>query len=254
MTAIPVPATAAPAAARPAWQSAALRLLLHALSLVIAIGCFFAWLHLKAGDNHKAALVMLIATAVFGFAPLRDILRIFFKVEGKALHLVHVLGALGLIALPVGGLVNGAPLLSHAAMGPFAIMGAAQALMHSQHPRNAQQAAALQHFVAAMPQVASIASAKNFSSPADAQRAIRALTDIVGRAQALGQTELNADPQFRSAFNQVSTRFGTSLGLDAVDLVLNRLAAASPASATQIAALRQQVTQARQSFAAAGSR
>ncbi len=249
MTAIPgMPAAPVTAAMpRPAWQSAALRLLLHAVFLVIAVGCFFAYLHLRVGDNPKLAMASLIGAGVFGFAPLRDILRLVFRIEGTALHLAHIVGGLGLIALPVAG-------VARTSMGPFAMMGAAQALMHSQHPRNAQQAAALQHFVAALPQVASFASAKSLSSPADAQRAMHALTDIVSRAQALGQTELNADPQFRSAFSQVSARFGTGLGLDAVDMVLNRVAAMNPQQASQVTALREQMARARQTLAAAGTR
>ena len=70
------------------------------------------------------------------------------------------------------------------------------------------------------------------------------LTDIVGKAQALGQTELDADPNFQSALGRVSTRFGAGLGLDAVDLALNRLAA-NPATAAAVPALRQKVVAAR---------
>src|SRR5579872_7408992 len=125
---------------RPPWQRAGLRLMLHAGFLVIAIGCFAAWLHLSALGHSTASTISLVSAAVFGLAPLRDIVQLVFKVEGKALHLVHLLGGLGLVALPLTGMVSGAPVLSHAAMAPFAMMGAAQALMHSQQPRNATQA------------------------------------------------------------------------------------------------------------------
>jgi hypothetical protein len=51
------------------------------------------------------------------------------------------------------------------------------------------------------------------SSPANARRAVAAVSDILTKAQALGQTELASDPAFRSALGQVSTRFGAGLGL-----------------------------------------
>src|SRR5579872_2319420 len=94
MTANPgVPAAPVIAALpRPAWQSAGLRLLLHAVFLVIAVGCFFAYLHLRVGDNPKLSMASLIGAGVFGFAPIRDILRLVFRIEGTALHLAHIVG------------------------------------------------------------------------------------------------------------------------------------------------------------------
>lgn len=224
------------------------RTLLHAGFLVVAIGCLAAYEHFRAAGQSTAAMVSLIAGAVFGFAPVRDVFRMVFKVEGKALHLVHALGGLGLIALPLTGGVKGAPVLTHAAMAPFAIMGAAQAVMHQNHPRNARQAAALQRFASSLPEVAQVADAKNLSSPANAARAVSALSDIIAKAQALGETELESDPNFQSALAQVSTRAGVGLGLDAVDLALKRMEA-NPATAGAVPRLRRQLALARQATA-----
>ncbi len=101
-------------------------------------------------------MVSLASAAVFGFAPLRDVLRLVFRVEGKALHLAHGLGSLALIGLPVSGVVTGRPVLTHAWMAPFAMMGAAQAVMHQNNPRNAKQAAALKQFAVSLPEVAAV--------------------------------------------------------------------------------------------------
>lgn len=228
------------------------RILLHGVFLLIAVGCFAAYLHFKVGGRPDAALASLVAAAGFGFAPVRDVVRLVFRVEGKALHLVHALGGLALVGLPLAGVVSGTPVLTRTAMAPFAVMGAAQALMHQNHPRNAKQAAAMQSFAASLPEVAQFAGG-NLSSPANAQRAVVALSDILAKAQALGQTELDADPGFRSALSQVSTRFGANLGLDAVDLALGKLAA-NPATAGAVPQLRKELASARSTFARAGSR
>jgi hypothetical protein len=236
------PSFAAPVP-RSSLGSAAARALLHLVFLLIALACLAGYLHLKAEDHPDAALASLVAAALFGFMPLRDLIHIFFRIEGTALHLVHAVGGLALVALPLSGAVSGTPLLTHTAMAPFAIMAAAQAVMHQNQPRNARQAAALRQFAASLPQVAQFTSG-NLSSPENARRAMVVLTDIVGKAQTLGQTELDADPNFQSALGRVSTRFGAGLGLDAVDLALNRLAA-NPATAAAVPALRQRVTAAR---------
>ena len=228
------------------------RILLHGVFLLIAVGCFAAYLHFKVGGRPDAALASLVAAAGFGFAPVRDVVRLVFRVEGKALHLVHALGGLALVGLPLAGVVSGTPVLTRTAMAPFAVMGAAQALMHQNHPRNAKQAAAMQSFAASLPEVAQFAGG-NLGSPANAQRAVVALSDILAKAQVLGQTELDADPGFRSALSQVSTRFGANLGLDAVDLALGKLAA-NPATAGAVPELRRELASARSTFARAGSR
>lgn len=245
-------AAQSPAAPRASLGSVVGRILLHGVFLLIAAGCFAAYLHFKVGGRSDAALASLVAAAGFGFAPVRDVVRLVFRVEGKALHLVHGLGGLALVGLPVAGVVSGTPVLTRTAMAPFAVMGAAQALMHQNHPRNAKQAAAMQSFAASLPEVAQFAGG-NLSSPANAQRAVVALSDILAKAQALGQTELDADPGFQSALNQVSTRFGANLGLDAVDLALGKLAA-NPATAAAVPELRKELASARSTFARAGSR
>jgi hypothetical protein len=251
-----LPAGAAPPAAEAAsprrspLSSIALRVLLHAGFLVISIGCLIAYEHFRAGGHSSAAVVSLVVGAVLGFAPLRDVVHLVLKVEGTALHVVHGLGGLALLGLPVAGVVSGPPLLSRAAMAPFAIMGAAQAVMHQGHPRNAQQAAALQRFAASLPEVAQFAGSKNFASPENARRAIAVLTDIVAKAQALGETELESDPGFRSALRRVSTRFGAGLGLDAVDLLLNKLAAV-PGAAGSVEQLRTRLQGARRTLSGA---
>jgi hypothetical protein len=252
MNAFGQPAAQSPAAPRASLGSVVGRLLLHGVFLLIAVGCFAAYLHFKVGGRSDAALASLVAAAGFGFAPVRDVVRLVFRVEGKALHLVHGLGGLALVGLPVAGVVSGTPVLTRTAMAPFAVMGAAQALMHQNHPRNAKQAAAMQSFAASLPEVAQFAGG-NLSSPANAQRAVVALSDILAKAQALGQTELDADPGFQSALNQVSTRFGANLGLDAVDLALGKLAA-NPATAGAVPELRKELASARSTFARAGSR
>jgi hypothetical protein len=174
--------------------------------------------------------------------------RIFFRVEGGALHLLHGVGGLALISLPVTGVISGAPVLSRTAMAPFAIMGAAQAVMHQNQPRNAAQAAALQRFAASLPEVSQFTGSKDLTSPANARRAVEALSDIIGKAQALGETELAADPKFQSALSQVTARFGTTLGLDAVQLALSRLAG-SPAAAAAVPDLQARLNKARNTIA-----
>jgi hypothetical protein len=240
------------AAPRSSVASAVARILLHVVFLLIALGCLAAYEHFKAEGRSDAALASLVGAGIFGFMPVRDLIRVVFRIEGIALHLVHGLGGLALIALPLTGAVSGTPLLTHTAMAPFAIMAAAQAVMHQDHPRNAKQAAALQRFATSLPEVAQFAGG-NLSSPDNARRAVAALSDIVAKAQALGQTELEADPNFQSALGRVSTRVGTNLGLDAVDLALNKLAA-NPATAAVVPSLRQRLASARSTIARASSR
>lgn len=220
------------------------RLVLHGLSLVVALVCFAAYGHFKLESRSTAATVSLVLAAIFAFMPLRDLIRIVFRVEGTALHFAHGLGSLALVGLPVSGMVSSAPVLSHAWMAPFAVMGAAQAVMHQNHPRNAKQAAALQRFAASLPEVAQFTSGKDLSSPANAKRAVAALADILGKAQALGQTELDADPGFQNALSQVSGKVGASLGLDAVELAIRRLAT-NPAAANAVPGLEEQLASAR---------
>ena len=223
------------------------RVLLHVGFLLIALAAFAAYAHFSVHGQSGVSLGCLVAAAGFGFAPVRDVVRVALAVEGKALHVVHGLGGVALLGLPLAGVVSGGSVLTHTAMAPFAIMGAAQAVMHQDHPRNAEQAAALRRFAASLPEVAQFTSAKNLASPDNAQRAVAVLTDILSKAQALGETELRADPGFQSALHQVSTRFGANLGLDAVDLALAKLAA-NPATAGAVPELRKQLATARRTI------
>jgi hypothetical protein len=245
-------AAAAPDTPRASAAAVAVRVLLHLVFLLVAIGAFAAYEHFAVQGQSGISYAFLAAAAGFGFAPVRDVVRIAFAIEGKALHLAHGLGGLALVALPLTGVVSGAPLLTHAAMAPFAIMGAAQAVMHQDHPRSAAQAAALRRFAETLPEVAQFTSSKNLASPENARRAVAVLSDIVAKAQALGETELASDPGFRSALGQVSTRLGANLGLDAVDLALAKLAA-NPATASAVPALRRRLAQARSALNRSGT-
>jgi hypothetical protein len=247
----PFPFEAVPSVAQP-WWAVVLRFLVHAGFLVIALACLAGYEHFAAEGQSNAAIGSLVAAAGFGFLPLRDLARVVFKIGGAALHGVHLAGGLALVALPLTGVVSGPSVLTHAALAPFSMMGAAQALMHSNQPRNAKQQAALGQFVASLPQIEQLAGSKSFASPESAARAAAILSDIVAKAQALGQTELDADPGFQSAFRQVTTRFGAGLGLDAVDAALNQLAA-NPATARVVPGLREQIAVARRSIAGAPS-
>ena len=234
-------------------RSIALRVLVHVGLLVVALGCLGAYQHFKLAGASNAAWVSLGGAALFGFAPLRDVTHVVFGIEGRLLHVVHGLGGLALGALPLTGVVSGTPVLTHAATAPFAIMGAAQALMHANTPRNPRQAAALQQFVASMPELELVGNPRNFSTAQGAQRAVAALADIIGKAQSLGETELAADPKFQSAWSQASARFGANLGLDAVDEALGKLAS-NPATAGAVPGLRSRLATARRTLAGSPSR
>lgn len=199
------------------------RLAWHLLALILALLSLAAYLHFRAEGPALAAIVALIAGALFGFVPFRDLLRLFFRVEGPLLHLVHMLGAIALALVPLSGAVSGVPLLAHSAMAPFAIMGAAQALMHQDHPRNPQQLAAMHRFAESLPELAAFGSPHSLRSPADVQRAVTNLSDVLAKAQVLGQTELDADPGFQAALRRSSTRLGIGLALDAIQVSLASL-------------------------------
>ena len=246
----PEPPHAAPS--RRSSKSVVARLLGHAILLLVALGCFALYEHFRVAGKPDLSLGLLVVAAVCAFAPVRDLIGLVFGIGGGALRLVHALGSLLLLAAPLSGIVSGTPLLTHAAMAPFAIMGAAQAVMHQNQPRNAKQAAAMRSFAASLPEVAQLAGDKSLSSPANARRAVAVLSDIIAKAQILGETELQSDPRFQGAISQVSSRFGAKLGLDAVDLVLGRLAA-NPATAGAVPQLQKRVAAARRTIAAAGT-
>jgi hypothetical protein len=192
-------------------------------------------------------MVSLLLAAGFGFAPVRALVRELFVIEGKLLHLVHGVGGLALGGLVLGGVVSSGPLLTHAALAPFAIMGAAQAVMHQDHPRNPQQAEALRRFVTSLPEVEQFTKSGNLTSPENARRAVSVLTDLVMKAQVLGETELRSDPGFQSALRRVTTRFGLSLGLDAIDRAIGELSA-NPAAASTVPELRNQLAKVRKAI------
>jgi hypothetical protein len=220
------------------------RIGLHALLLIGAAIAFVAHEHFKLAGNSTASLVSLIAAGLLVLSPVRALIGEIFSIEGKVLHAFHGLGGLALVGLVGTGVISGAPLLNHAAMAPFAIMGAAQAIMHQGHPRNAEQAAALRRFATSLPEVAQFTQSANLTSPANAARAVAVLEDLLSKAEALGETELRADPAFQSAWAQATTRTGLTLGLDSIEQAINRLAQ-NPATANAVPDLRRQLAQAR---------
>ena len=213
------------------------RILVHCGFLLAAVVAFVAYEHFKLHGESTRSLVSLAAAAGFGLAPVRALVRDLLAIEGKVLHLLHGIGGLAVGGLAVGGFISGGPLLTHAALAPFAIMGAAQAVMHQDHPRNHEQAEALRQFATSLPEVEQFAKSGDLTSPANVRRAIAVLTDLVAKAQVLGKTELKSDPGFQGALSRVTTRFGLSLGLDAVDRALDQLSA-NPAAASAIPELR----------------
>jgi hypothetical protein len=215
-------------------------LLLNGVALVSAAGLFAAYEHFKLHDQSTASWACLIAAAALALVPIRSLLHEVFAVEGKILHLVHGIGGLALIALPLSGLVSGGRVLNHAALAPFAIMGAAQAIMHQNHPRNAEQAEALRRFATSLPEVAQFTNVRDLSSPANVARAVSVLNDLLSKAQVLGETELRADPAFQSALRRVSTRVGLGLGLDSIEHTID-LMGANPAAAGAAPALRKRL-------------
>jgi len=224
------------------------RIVLHTLNLVVAAGAFAAYRHFSLAGHSTPALVSLVVAGGFLLAPLRAVLHGVFAIEHRVLHLVHGIGGLAFVALAGGGVISGGPVLSHAALAPFAMMGAAQAVMHQNHPRNARQAEALRRFAASLPEVGRIGRMGSWSSPDDAARAVAALSDVIGKAQALGETELESDPGFQSALRRATARTGLALGLDTVDQALGRLEA-NPAAARQIPLLRRRLAAARRTLA-----
>ncbi len=211
-----------------------------------AAALFVGYQHFKLSGQTALSTASLIAAALLALMPVRALLREMWAIEGKALHVVHGLGGLALIALPVSGLVSGTPMLTHAAMAPFALMGAAQAVMHQNNPRNAQQAAALQRFATSLPEVAQFTSG-DLSSPANISRAVTVLTDLLGKAEVLGETELQADPGFQAALKNATARVGLTLGLDSIDRAVDALGA-SQADPAAVQALRLKLAQVRGSL------
>ena len=131
-------------------------------------------------------------------------------------------------------------------------MAAAQALMHQNHPRNREQAEAMRTFATSIPEVASFTSSRDLTSPANVRRAVVVLTDLLGKAQVLGETELRSDPGFQSALRTATERFGVSLGLDAAAEAIGKLGA-TPEGARAVPVLRRKLAAARRSVGSSGS-
>jgi hypothetical protein len=223
------------------------RILLNAVFLLVAVAAFIAYEHFSVQGLSTWATGSLLLSAGFGLAPVRALVQEIFTLQHKALHLVHGLGGLAMIGLIFSGGVQGRPLLTRTALAPFAMMGAAQAVMHQNQPRNAEQAEALRRFATSLPEIEAFTKG-DLTSPENARRAVIVLTDLVGKAQALGETELRADPGFQSAVAQLTTRFGLSLGLDAIDQTIGSLSA-NPAVSKQLPELRRRVAQVRRTVA-----
>jgi hypothetical protein len=229
---------------KPAARSVFRRVLLHCLSLLIAAAAFVAYQHFKLNGDSMKALLSVVAAGVFALAPLRALIGELFTIENKVLHALHGIGGLAFVGLAAGGVISGQPLLNRAAMAPFEIMGAAQAIMHQNHPRNAKQAEALQRFASSLPEVAEFTHSGNLTSPENVARAVHVLNDLISKAEVLGQTELEADPNFQSAWARATTRTGLTLGLDVIDQAINRLAV-TPAGASAAPELKRRLAKAR---------
>ena len=219
--------------------------LLHwALGLAGSAALFVAYGHLNVNGQPLAAYACLAGAALLVLNPLKALVHRVFSIERGVMHAVHAVVGLGLIAMPVTGVVSGTPMLTRAALAPFAIMGAAQAVMHQNHPRNAAQAAALRNFASSLPEVEQFTRSGEFASPANVARAVGVLTDLLSKAQALGETELQSDPGFQSALKRVGVRTGLSLGLDAINHSIDVMAR-SPTAASAAPALRARLAQVR---------
>lgn len=233
-------ATPAPPAAR--MRALARRFLLHCGLLAAAAVAFAAYEHLRLQGATTESTVSLVAAAGLGLSPVRAIVHELLAIEGRLLHFVHGIGGLALMALTFGGVISGRPVLDHAALAPFTIMGAAQSMMHQ--PRNAEQAVALRSFVTSISEVRRLTRSGTLGSTANARQSVPILGELIAKAQALGETELRSDPSLQSAFRRTLLRTGVSLELDSVDEALGTLAR-NPAAASSVAELRKRLAAAR---------
>jgi hypothetical protein len=194
-------------------KKATLRGLFHICSLAIAAGSFVAFEHFRAQEYPVASGLSLLATAIFGLTPLRDVTRILFAIEGSALHLAHALGGLAFLGLCGSGFVSGTPLLTHVS----------QLLMQQ------NQSPTLQSFAGSLPQIEKLAKS------GDASQALNLLANLVSKAEALGK----APPGTSARLN-----VGISLGIDALERATQQLAA-NPATAVAARDLRHRLVIAR---------
>ena len=235
-----------PSDARPPRRGPTLlaRLLRDLICLLAAASAFVAYEHFKLNGNSSLSLTCLILAALLALVPLRALLGTLFALERGVLHLFHGIGALALLALPTTGIISGAPLMTHAALAPFAMMGAAQAVMHQTQPRNRAQAEALRRFAESLPQVAIFSDPASLTTPARAAQAATVLKDLLTKAEALGRTELDADPGFQAALKTATLHTGLNLSLDAIDHSLDVMAA-NPLAASMVPSLRRELEHAR---------
>jgi hypothetical protein len=231
-----------PSDARPPRRGPTLlgRLLRDLVCLFGSVSAFIAYEHFKVTGNSGLSLTCLIVAALLALVPVRALLGTLFALERGVLHLFHGVGALALLALPITGVISGAPLMSHAAMAPFAIMGAAQALTHQNQPRNRAQAQALRRFAESLPEVAIFSNPGSLTTPARAAQAATVLKDLLAKAETLGQTELDADLGFQAALKTVALRTGLNLSLDVIDHSLDVMTV-NPLSARLVPPLRRQL-------------
>jgi hypothetical protein len=224
------------------------KLLAQIAFLAVALGAFAGYQHFKLHGETAAAWIALLAAGGLALMPVRALLDELLEIESNVMHLIHGVGGLALVGLAGTGVIAGTSVLTRGAMAPFAIMGAAQAFMHADHPRSPEQAAALEGFVASLPELHAVASG-DLASPAHAERAIAVISKLVAQAQRIGETELRADPGFQGALQQVTTRTGVTLGLDAIDHALGALAE-NPAAAAAVPRLRRELAKARLTLSA----
>jgi hypothetical protein len=238
----------APTAKGSAARSVLRVVLANCAYLLIAAGLFVAYEHFKLSHQSGLSIACLVGAGLFALMPLRAVLHELLELESQIMHLAHGAGGLLVAGLVAGGAIKGEGMLNHAALAPFAIMGAAQAVMHQDHPRNAKQAEALRRFATSLPEVQQFTKSGDLTSPENAARAIAVLSDLIGKAQALGETELEADPGFQSALRQATTRFGLTLGLDSLDRAISKLST-NPATAKSVPELRRKLAAARNTVA-----
>jgi hypothetical protein len=246
------------------WKQRAITALLHAalhgLLLTAALGAFLAYGHYKLqAGSASTAHVFLGTSALLGFAPIRSIAHGIFAIEGKALHLLHGLGGLGLFALVGTGAVSGDRFSVDAALAPFSLMAAPQAFLHPHRASSPEEATAARRFIEGLPQLEALARPGALTSPEGMTQAMRALTTAVAKAEALGRAELKNDPGFQNAAATVGSpgfaenlrrklwRGGLTLGLDSVERAMERTeqaarAQGSPGNLERVAQLRRRLT------------
>jgi hypothetical protein len=232
-----------PGCSRSLWLSA----LIHAASFVAGLCCLAAWRVLRLDGYSTASMGALVAAGLLLFSSLHLVLDAVFAIGRRLRHAAHIVASLGFAGLAVGGHLNHLPVLNEAALAPFAMFGAVQALTHSGQPRNQEQAAALQHFLSGMREIEGL----DFSgrSLEGTQHTAAVLKDLIARARLLGTTELRSDPGIQSALRQVAARSGLSLGMDNLEGAIDKLAS-QPGGERAAHELHRELTAARRKIAA----